>query len=90
MKFHVGQRVRIVECLTYPHVVGLNATVSSRDDWESAEAYRIVIDDGITTGYSEGDWFFANKLEPIPDATELGTWDQVQAICKWTPSTVKA
>ena len=39
----------------------------------------------------------ANKLhvmpymiEPIPDATELGTWEQVQAICKWTPSTVKA
>ncbi len=95
-KFHVGQRVRIVQ--SKRGLVGHCGTIDTPlrpvtgcDTGEISTRHRVVID-GIDSMREYGAHlnYLPQQLEPIRDDTQLSTWEQVHAICGFKPASVRA
>lgn len=78
--FFVGQRVRIIRCVTKPEYVGRETVITAPLDtyWSKTfnrqyEAYRVAIDDKFGPA--------PDALEPATDANDKIEWSE----CLWCP-----
>jgi hypothetical protein len=82
MKFHVGQRVRVIAAAAcFQHFIGVETTILSIDRGERDPfQYELDLLAGGQHLYTSG-----RGIVPIDDRPELATWEAVHASCGWMP-----